>query len=220
MNERPILFSTPMVKAILEGRKTMTRRVVNCPHEIIRTATPEEWNAGKAHPKMVDYEEWHDKNRYHLLQIASGSIIAMQCPFGIPGDSLWVRETFWIDEGDSQPFYKASEEHPEIFKWKPSLFMPRWASRTTLEITNVRVERLQEITEEDAEREGIERVGGKYSCCPWRNYLIRKPGEMKLHCSAPSRSFQTLWDSINGKKYPWSSNPFVWVIEFKRLEAA
>lgn len=117
------------------------------------------------------------------------------------GSTLWVRETFCIDKmdddcGDGRPFYKASEEHPEIFpKWKPSIFMPRWASRITLEITNIRVERLQEITPEDCRKEGSH----------WATDIDDEGG------------FVNLWDSINGKKYPWSSNPWVFVIEFKRI---
>jgi hypothetical protein len=95
--------------------------------------------------------------------------------------------------------------------------MPRWASRIQLEITNVRVERLNDISEQDAKAEGIEVVGGPTSCCPYRNYRIGKVGEMSLHCSAPSRSFMTLWESINGAG-SWNENPWVWVVEFKKIE--
>jgi hypothetical protein len=118
-----------------------------------------------------------------------------------------VRETFCLDEGDQQPFYRATEGHPEIFpKWRPSIFMPRWASRITLEITSVRVERLGEITEEDAEKEGIELKGYK----KWRPPDTEIPYTRRDH-------FEALWDSINGKKHPWASSPWVWVIEFKRV---
>lgn len=95
--------------------------------------------------------------------------------------------------------------------------MPRWASRITLEIVDVRVERLNDITGDDAESEGIERVGGTYSCSPWKNYRKGEKGEMDMHCSARERSYMTLWESINGPG-SWNLNPWVWVIEFKMVK--
>ena len=201
MSERPILFSGPMVRAILDGRKTQTRRVVK----------------GDAinHPQ-VDPRQ-------------------LACPFGVPGDRLWVRETFcW--PGEEELFYRADPEQEQAIAalqqkhrenpnypklvWTPAIYMPRCASRILLEITGVRVERLQEISEADARAEGIERVGGPTSCNPWRNYQIGNAGEMSMHCSSAARSFQTLWSTIHAADGPngWAANPWVWVVEFKRLE--
>ena len=173
MKERPILFSLPMIKAILEGRKTMTRRLLKQqPLDIMPMNAPNEW-------VTLDTKE----------PTPHGKII--KCRFGVPGDCLWVRETFHIDEGDNIPFYKASEEHHEIFKWKPSIFMPRWASRITLEITNVRVDKLVTLDYNDAIKEGFESV----------------------------EQFKILWDKINSKKENclWQNNPYVWILEFRRM---
>ncbi len=172
MKERPILFSGAMVQAILEGSKTMTRRVVKAP----KFTGPE--MAG------VDF----------------------RCPYGHIGDRLWVRETwcpsFAADDDSANGYcYRATNNGPEPLRWKPSILMPRLVSRITLEIINVQVERLQEITEEDAAKEGMEHH--------WR--LPDGSNQAVIH-------FQILWDSLNGKKYPFSSNPWVWVIGFKRVQ--
>ena len=122
-----------------------------------------------------------------------------KCPYGQAGDHLWVRETFWKHETGAI-FYKADNDNIRNGeKFKPSIFMPRSASRITLEITNIRVERLQEISNEDSLSEGI-----------------AIPDE-PVHF-APREYFKILWNNINSKKYPWSSNPWVWVIEFKKVE--
>lgn len=202
MTERPILFSAEMVRAILDGRKTMTRRVVK--------------------PQPKDHH-WKYNNSYHLEHklLASKDILWAKFwhtitenperdgiqwskfPYGQVGDLLWVRETFWLDDGDDQPFYKATEPSPQIFtKWKPSIFMPRWASRITLEITNVKAERLQDITEDAANKEGVY-IDGTSS---------------NGHIFTAREHFEGLWDFINGKKYPWLANPWVWVIEFQKVE--
>lgn len=106
--------------------------------------------------------------------------------------------------------------------WKPSIHMPRLASRITLEVTGVRVERLNDISEDDAKAEGIERVGGQTSCNPWRNYLKGKPGEMTLDCSSAVRSFQTLWSTIHAAdgQNGWAANPWVWVVGFRRVNGS
>ena len=156
MKERPILFSAPMVMAILAGTKTQTRRVI------------------KPQPS-----------------------VAQNCPYGTPGDHLWVKETFWT--GGDAVNYRADGEMPEymrdVSRWKPSIFMPRKLSRITLEILDVRVERVQDISEEDAKDEG-----GLYGAGSYRD------------------GFAVLWDSINGKKHPWESNPWCWVLTFKPCE--
>lgn len=199
MKERPILFSGQMVRAILEGRKTMTRRVVKLRHGADVVVT----NGQVWKPARVDYAGYVD------------------CPYGQPGDRLWVRETWAKTDGRHEivPIaYRATNDSMALLndKWKPSIHMPRWASRITLEITGIRVERLQEISYDDAIAEGIERIGGEFSCSPWKNYRKGQPGEMDCHCSYPPRSYQTLWESINGPG-SWGANPWVWVIEFKRV---
>lgn len=186
IRERPILFSGAMVRAILEGRKTMTRRVVKPqPHAVIESE-------------------------------------AIRCPYGTPGDRLWVRETFWHREvfhADYLMDYRycateptapgstdAADYHTLEGYWRkiPSIFMPRDASRITLEVTGVRVERLLEISEQDARLEGID-IGGFRSSTEGiagREHRIK---------------FRELWESINGQG-SWDANPFVWVVEFRRVD--
>jgi len=186
MKERPILFSGPMVRAILEGRKTQTRRVV------------------KPQPGCDPRDDEHlDMGR---------------CPYGQPGDRLWVREAWHTDErdleyarakhedamSDSPIYYRADPENDNAgCTWRPSIHMPRWASRITLEITRVRVERLQEISEKDAIAEGADPY--LHPVHPGREGLRHVDG------------FRSLWESINGPG-SWDANPWVWVIEFKRVE--
>jgi hypothetical protein len=184
MIERPILFSTPMIQAILDGKKTMTRRVVKFN------------DTGRV---KLRHKNWHieDEN------------VVLGCPYGQVGDSLWVRETF-VKDADHNIHYKADSIPPwKDTKWKPSIFMPRWASRITLEITNIRVERLQEITEEDAIKEGMK--PNKFENGFGQIY---PSGGKTPH----KRAFAILWDSINGDKHPWASNPWVWCIEFQRIK--
>ncbi len=146
------------------------------------------------------------------------------CPYGVPGDRLWVKETHAHCEHRNRYFYRATEDRPEVFtagflghgvnpplmEWSPSIFCTRAASRITLELTAVRVERLNEISEEDAKAEGIQAVRtAMYD--GWRNYL-----EHHVFWDGPIDSYRTLWESINGAD-SWALNPWVWVIEFKRL---
>lgn len=129
--------------------------------------------------KEIDPDEFVSSNEADNL--------ALCCPYGAVGDRLWVRETWQGNQGDIR--YGADGDSLHGYNgWRPSIFMPRWASRITLEVTGVRVERVQEISEEDAQAEGV-----AHRC-----------------------DYKVVWDAINGKKYPWSSNPWVWVIEFKR----
>jgi len=212
MKERPILFSGPMVRAILDGRKSQTRRVVK--------------------PQRHPFGDMLTANEV-ALEFSSGTR-SVRCPYGQPGDRLWVRETF-------QPIFAEGVEYKDtdwstgkgysiryvatdgITDWvdpddnmtnrcKPSIHMPRWASRITLEITGVRVERLQEISEEDAKKEGIESEGGDPKM--WKSY---NPKLGWLSVDDPAMSYRTLWESINGPG-SWDANPFVWVVEFKRLD--
>lgn len=203
MKERPILFSGPMVRAILEGRKTQTRRVVK---DLV--FTPDFIELGNGARAKYYGNESHFKR---------GASIDFQ-PYGKIGDRLWVRET-WKHKGHSFPIghpyeYRATAESdgtPTEGPWKPSIFMPRDACRIMLEITDVRVERLQDISEKDAISEGIESVGENWRCYATRSKNAVYPKDK------PISSYLTLWASING----WDSlnaNPYVWVIQFKIIE--
>jgi hypothetical protein len=227
-------MSAPMIKAIeLElaqpgAGKTQTRRIVKPQPEMWQHATDncdiEElpgWMApGGRFLEPLHYKDWLSE-------------MARHAPYGQPGDLIAFTETFAFGPGYDglPPRSVPAEPYVQVWyqadaaaaaargRWRPAMFMPYWASRYTGVVTGVRVERVQEIGEKDAVAEGIERVGGEASVCPWRNYLKGKPGEMGLHCSAPSRSFQTLWDSINAKTHPWDSNPWVWVYSFRPIAA-
>jgi len=179
--ERPILFSGPMVRAILDGRKTQTRRVIK-----------------PAWLRCLDLDDLDDRKT-----------AIERCRHGKPGDRLWVREAFRIFSSETGPkdeigrpavtHYRATDLHlfPDA-KWKPSIHMPRWASRITLEIIAVRVERLNEISRGDAMAEG----------CPHSNLAYGQN---------PCDWFHELWESINGPE-SWAENPWVWVIEFRKTE--
>lgn len=197
MKIRPILFSLPMVQAILDGRKTQTRRVV------------------KIAPPNFDIDNAHAWEQDEYIN---------RCPYGKVGDVLWVRETwshsFDYDNGglDKTNFYhKASHAHfdPQPDKWKPSIHMPFEAARIFLEITNVRVERLMDISEQDAINEGVERKEhcGLASCTWYRNYMYK---DVCFQFTYPTHSFQSLWQFINGSE-SLIANPWVWVLEFKRI---
>ncbi len=176
MNEKPILFSGPMVKAILEGRKTQTRRVV-------KPQPPEGYRQwGRCINGNVAFTD-------HPLQGEKGNVINIKGPYGDEGDHLWVRET-WVDLGNGLGVAYKADPRGIVTKWRPSIFMPRSLSRITLEITGVRVERLQDITDDDAKAEGVGGVG----------------------------TFGVLWNEINAKRgHSWDTNPYVWCIEFRRI---
>ncbi|HHA2019628.1 TPA: hypothetical protein ACOEGN_003205 [Enterobacter kobei] len=214
MKERGMIFNGEMVRAILDGKKTQTRRIMK--------VQPSDG----FHPTHNGYDldlnaHWYtpgviDKNGY--LQPAKKDVFGVAdenegytCPFGAVGDRIWVRET-WAEAGASAPdlkLYRANypahvpthyENVPPAsdIRWTPSIHMPRWASRITLEITGVRVERLNDISECDAKAEGA-----PTECCVIgdKHFL----------------GFRSLWKSIYGDE-SWRSNPWVWVIEFKRIE--
>jgi hypothetical protein len=215
MKERPIIFNSDEVRAILEGRKTMMRRVVK--------GFALDWldNAGFS-PKFVA-----DPDNY-------------LCPYGQPGDRLWVKETTFNveDHGYVGPVYLQSDRAAEIIDWglapsgddpaevdpedvklRPSIFMPKKYARIFLEVVGVRVERVQDISEEDAEREGS--YLGRCACLP--RLSDKSPIEkmfQQTYCHIHGQEFKSLWDSINAKRgYGWDTNPWVWVIEFKQVEA-
>lgn len=267
---KPILFSTPMVQAILDGRKTQTRRIAK----------------NFFYKNMEECGKLDDSYIFKGIQgfktpcalFFSESLIKSawaKVPYQI-GDILYVKETYkfgtykvvddvayvaidyiagpkqktpWVkmqgdigkilvqcDEDiikskiinqltnkpvlDGEAYYCKWEVGESPYRVRPSIFMPQAYARIFLKVINVRVERLQDISEEDAIAEGIEQVGGEASLSPWRNYLKGKKGEMLQHCSSPKRSYQTLWDSIN-KKEPekqWQANPYVFIYEFERIE--
>lgn len=191
MKERPILFSGPMVRAILSGAQTQMRRALKPqPYFDNRGLLWWEWSrsAGSAGQPS---DEW-----------------LKHCPYGAPGDVLWVRET-WAPSDLAPVLYRA-DGPVRNGRWRPSIHMPRWASRLSLRIKSVRVERLQEISDVDAISEGIAhnvlRDGG-YSL----------PDTSHYHASDPRASFCSLWESINGAG-SWDANPWVWVIELERTE--
>jgi hypothetical protein len=199
MKEHPILFSAPMVRAILDGRKTMTRRVVKF-------------------PAAWDGKHVFSNGSYGLKFGVSDdeTVRRLPCPYGHPGDRLWVRETWAaphhydghrpreIPEGVGLHF-SATEERGGLL-WRPSFFMPRWASRITLEVVSVRVERLQEM--------GLKDWVADFSpdCVQQEKALASFVGRENQ-----TKMAQEFWDSINGKICPWDSNPWVWVIEWTNL---
>lgn len=229
MKERPLLFSGPMVRAILEGRKTQTRRVV------------------KPQP-FIDGNHFAFKGRRPKAKRGTGAInvyppspdlmasaLAGSCPYAQPGDRLWVRETWdfraW-EKGVVRIAYGAGglqvervpppEWSPTVYnyeRWRPSIHMPRWASRILLEVTAVRVERVQDISEEDAKEEGVLAMHwGELKQIP-TSLLMRLGGALPVN-PRHVYGFAELWDSINSARgFGWGSNPWVWVIEFKRIEA-
>jgi len=219
--ERPILFSAPMVRALLDGSKTQTRRVMNPQPEPI--------------PPDVQRMKPYDDSGYWWSCAKAQQMVSMHdahclSPYGFERDRLWVRET-WMQLYDSgnggltclvpsgeasqialrRAKYRATDKPPENFaaKWKPSIFMPRWASRITLEVAEVRCQRLQDISEEDAKAEGVEIANGH----PELGAIIG---------AGPSyrEGFAQLWREINGKRpgCAWSDNPWLWCVSFRRLK--
>ena len=221
IKERPILFSAPMVRAILEGRKSVTRRAMKCQPDADASITVESYNVAVTNRR--GYQEagpeifgawWRDGE--------SGC----KCPYGKPGDRLWVRETFidlrgtgvehrpdpdgplqrYAYAADCRPGSHSDEARKDFgLKYKPSIHMPRAACRILLEITDVRVERLQDITYEQAAAEGVHRG-------PLREWCASDEGGACHKYPVPA--FRDLWQSVGGN---WDANPWVWVVEFKRV---
>lgn len=208
MTERPILFSAPMVRAILDGRKSQTRRAVK---PVPPAHMP--WNAGLRENRSLQPDSWV------WATDSSGCwwphARGMPCPYGTVGDRLWVRETYTTGNGVVHAHrinYRADDEwKPPGATWRSPRFMPRTASRITLEITGVRVERVQDISRDDAIAEGLIRKEGVLETW-WQNGLEREGTFL-----SPVECYRELWDSINGKRAPWASNPWVWVISFRRV---
>ncbi|EKN3982633.1 hypothetical protein NUF81_004460 [Yersinia enterocolitica] len=232
MNEKPILFNSEMVNAILSGRKTQTRRIMKVqPSEHFHPQTIHGAMDFTAHgytPGVIDKDGYLQPARKDVFGVADEDE-GYACPLGAVGDQLWVRECFRVHSRATDVatlVYRASERNswteqtrrvpvsdcnrpvsPE--KWTPSIHMPRWASRINLLITGVRVERLRDISQEDAQAEGMELTG-------WRpTYSDPDSGG---ECETPYDNFAELWISIYGEE-SWQANPWVWVIEFERMEA-
>ena len=199
--ERPILFSGPMVRAILEGRKTQTRRVMK----------PQPHPEFLARGVVGVVSQWPMQNGVRWF-MRDGMSELVPCPYGNPGDRLWVREMLrhpdgdpWLYDADRQPVMASAEDETAMLVWGhhkeqdycTSMFMPRWASRITLELTDVRVQRVQEISEEDARAEGVQEVthaNGVGRC--WETY----GAEFTSHSDSARSSFASIWESINGKR--------------------
>lgn len=217
IKEHPILFSAPMVRALLDGSKTQTRRVVkwqgpkDYPHNFDLAFVD---NPAGVKRLCVPYEHPNDG-----APSIDSPAHRHYCPYGDPGDRLWMRETFaggggnTIYRADFNEVAQDSMQKMLGFKWKPSIHMPRWASRIDLEITNIRVERLQDISEADALAEGCRPIEG----CKWHTFEEADAG-VPMHDHKALDAFEALWESINGPG-SWDSNPWVWVIEFRRVKA-
>jgi hypothetical protein len=218
--ERPILFSAPMVRAILEGRKTQSRRIVKLQPEVWDDGTidfgwAQFYPNGYVHTSNEEGyggQNWNSSNyptENKFAQALARTPHSKLCPFGRPGDRLWVREThkFTVLEGWKKILisYASGGEHevpspspiPCETKWRPSIHMPRWASRISLEVTSVRVERLKEITAADVLAEGVGNPD-------------QKPGGL-------TNGFARQWGTLYGAG-AWAANPWVWVIEFRRIQ--
>ena len=259
MKERPIIFSAPMVRAILDGRKTQTRRVVGYGNStVLGSRSKALWSQlvwdgiHGLHPRVDPGPDPFGCDGYQYLHVPAvnpedkpggpDDVARFRVrPVWDCGDRLWVRET-WMEEYDTdtiRPFtpprylYAATHdgEQPIVMDgdgggvtnkdgsfasaWRSPMFMPRRASRITLEITAVRVERLNQISEEDAIAEGMTYFDGRnYEADGWHPNDYRRG-----YWPDAVDAYRGLWDSINGKRHPWASNPWVWVLEFKRLGA-
>jgi len=205
MKERGMIFNGEMVRAILDGRKTQTRRIMKPQPTPCTLQKGGHWWPSNVFKTMLHIEEEMQNGKGGW-----GGLVGDACPFGDVGDRIWVRETFATGLSTKSTLaYRATHKREDLedgfydtIKWTPSIHMPRWASRITLEITDVRVERLASISQEDAAKEGYpanpEPYGGSMDKWLW---------------------FRQLWDSI----YPeqsFSHNPWFWVIEFKRVEGS
>lgn len=213
MKERPILFSAEMVRAIIDGLKTQTRRIVKARGDF-------------------DVEDGVPYYRPYVFGVPEP--VQVPSPYGAPGDRLWVRERAWFASGLDFPTHTVAD-----VKWtvgydatmdgdarrcardlgarlRPSIHTPRWASRITLDVVAVRVERLQDITGEDVIAEGIDAGPHRCSC----EVCSRTSALCTASASSLILEYAELWDRINAKRAPWSSNPWVWVVTFERAEAA
>ena len=235
MTERPILFSGPMVRAILAGKKTQTRRLVRPSPGLQRTWLDERGidsvQSGQMATAWANAQSVYGWSMIHPTAGDGSPLGFITSPYGGPGDRLWTKETFALSrvfdqsrpgelpviERDVPVWYRAEdgeESWANRGRWRSSIHMPRWASRLTLDVEAVRVERLRAITEADAVAEGAT----CWSC----GGPVDGTSESECHCyhtrAAARDSFAALWDSINSDRAPWSDNPWVWVVSFRRAE--
>jgi hypothetical protein len=219
MKERPILFKAEMVRAILAGAKTQTRRI--CRPRFDDRTPCEHYSPIGSGGVVSD----------HMMRHCEHGSEGQPCPLGVAGDRLRIREAWRTSKSldhvkpsnlvpGAPIIYESDGAFRGLSEWgaqyvgksRPSIFMPRWASRITLEIISVRAERLQDITDGDARAEGIERMV-LFGENKWRNYASGGYNQWEIG------SFKTLWDSINAKRgYGWDANPWVWRIEFKLIK--
>lgn len=237
MKERPILFSAPMVRALLAGTKTQTRRTVKLPHmnplgvwEPQTIGGPNGGHTARGETIPEQGAIWHTR---------TGDSIG--CPYGQPGDQLWVRESglehrttqlfihdatpgrWWTpkDGGRYGASYSEAVTRSDLLRdhrVRPSIHMPRWASRIQLEVTAVRVERLQAISESDCIAEGIEPIGYTGPNPGPNRFSLRDESGGSFNFPTAAEAYRFLWESINGVG-SWEKNPWVWIVTFRRLEA-
>jgi hypothetical protein len=237
VKERPIIMTAESVRAILAGRKTQTRRVVKIRPPLNK---PPYYTTGIVRTDVVAMPGAWLQFRYDG-QPFDGADFLLQCPYGQPGDVLWVKEAFTLGitpkscVGGKQlrlgPDYDETRQYaawydgtPDPWGWfydrqrRSPLFMPRWASRLTLRLTDVRVERVQEISEEDAMAEGIECWEDRGYDDAQDYYRDYRFGDDAPGLICPIESYRTLWDTINASRgFPWDSNPWVWVLAFEEV---
>jgi hypothetical protein len=259
MRERPILFSDAMVRAILAGTKTQTRRLVKPQPEFAQV----HMHAGRV-VRDAEHRAWcwrgHDFGDGDAVNARPGSEMEAMCPYGVPGDRLWVREACALvkspglgdwrwptddEEADAVWFRATDSLHlchgpREIgsaldtyamvrpTRWRPSIHMPRWACRIVLDVVDMRVERLHDISDDDARAEGlavITKDGGR----TWKFGVADRDGLPGTDNTgwpwsewdvSARKAYARLWDSINGARAPWSANPWVWAVTFKPVEAS
>lgn len=225
--ERGILFQAPLVRAILAGKKSQTRRLIKpqpfrCDERVEHYA---EFNADVRYPTG-----WRAKDLFVADEspVSFAEQLAEHCPYGPAGRRLWVRETWrrsanaeaadaagmsWATIVGPSTEYAADLEKPGV-GWRPSIFMPRHKSRITLEVTEVRVQRLQDITEEDAIAEGVEPLARIHA-----SQAVAGENRGRTQVTHPyTLALAVLCDTINGDRASWASNPWVWCISFRRLE--
>ena len=209
MKERPILFSTPMVQAIMEGRKTMTRRIVKPQPE--KSPATNTFVPLKEFLSQLNSQTNKGLKEIHTKGNGAGYSFPL-CPYGKVGDVLWVRETWQPSANNVFVHFKADCADDPGKGWKPSIHMKKEYARIWLEIVSVRAERLDDITVNDAINEGIKVVFDEVvKKNQYQDYLNEFP-----NYNNPINSFRSLWKKINGAE-SWDANPWVWVVEFKRI---